>query len=197
VDRSRRSAKRKQATSQERHSGSSADLNGAASCLPLAGGENAIFAGATAGTIGGLTAKPQAALAEVDYDITRPLLKRKGLAMAEQQPSRPLSAAEISSRLHEIAKLLRSTHHLGTEAQEALAQLADELGDSWTPAAESAPLLESTTHVVQALRHGQATGPLSGARQRLEETAAAMEARAPGAADFARRLLDTLANLGI
>jgi hypothetical protein len=110
--------------------------------------------------------------------------------MAEPQPS-------LSKRLHEIAALLRGTHHLGPEAQQALAQLADELGEQWTPAAESGPLLESTKHVVEALRHEQGSGPLSAARQRLEESAAALEARAPRAADFARRLLETLADLGI
>jgi hypothetical protein len=114
--------------------------------------------------------------------------------MAEQQP-------DVSGRLHEIAKLLRGTHHLGPEAQQALAKLADELGNLLDPAttlpAEAAPLLESTAHVVSALRDKRGPGPLSAARARLEKTVAEVEARAPGAADFARRLLDTLANLGI
>jgi hypothetical protein len=114
--------------------------------------------------------------------------------MAEQQP-------EMSGRLHEIAQLLRGTHHLGPEAQQALANLADELGDllnpTGTPPAEAAPILESTAQVVAALRHDQGTGVLAAARQRLEHALAEVEAHAPGSADFARRLLDVLANLGI
>jgi hypothetical protein len=114
--------------------------------------------------------------------------------MAEQHP-------DVSGRLHEIAKLLRGTHHLGPEAQQALAKLADELGNLLDPAApppaEAVPLLESTAHVVSALRDRKGAGPLGAARERLEETIAEVEARVPGTADFARRLLDTLANLGI
>jgi hypothetical protein len=114
--------------------------------------------------------------------------------MAEQQP-------EMSGRLHEIAQLLRGTHHLGPEAQQALAKLADELGDlldpTVPPPAEAAPLLESTAQVVAALHQEQGAGPLTAARQRLEHALAEVESHAPGSADFARRLLDILANLGI
>ena len=114
--------------------------------------------------------------------------------MAQEQP-------DMSGRLHEIAQLLRGTHHLGPEAQQALAELADELGNLLDPAvpapAEAGPLLESTAHVVAALRQKHGSGPLSAARERLEAAVAKFGARAPGTADFARRLLDTLANLGI
>jgi hypothetical protein len=123
------------------------------------------------------------------------------MTMAENQPERPLSPSELSDRLHEIAQLLRGTHHLGPEAQQALAHLADQLGNLWDPEttapAEAAPLLESTSQVVESLRHENDSGPLAAARERLEETVAALEARAPRAADFARRLLETLSNLGI
>jgi hypothetical protein len=109
--------------------------------------------------------------------------------------------SDVSGRLHEIAQLLRGTHHLGAEAQEALAKLADELGNLLDPAQppppEAAPLVNSTVKVVEALREGQSTGLLSAARQRLQETVAEVESHAPGSADFARRLLDVLANLGI
>jgi hypothetical protein len=121
--------------------------------------------------------------------------------MAEQQPVHSTSPSEVPGRLHEIAQLLRATHHLGPEAQHALADLADELGNlldpQAAPAAETAPLVDTTAHVVEALHHKQGAGPLTAARQRLEQLAAEFEGRAPNAAGFARRLLDALANLGI
>jgi hypothetical protein len=121
--------------------------------------------------------------------------------MAEQQSPDSTDPSEVPGRLHEIAQLLRTTHHLGPEAQRALAELADELADildpNASPPAEAAPLVESTAHVVEALHHDQGTGPLTSARGRLEKMVAAFEGRAPRTVDFARRLLDVLANLGI
>ena len=121
--------------------------------------------------------------------------------MAEQPTSRSPDPSEVSARLHEIAQLLRGTHHLGPEAQQALAQFADELGTileaAETPPPEAAPLVESTAHVVQALHQDQDNGPATAARSRLQEMAARFDARAPRVADFARRLLEALANLGI
>jgi hypothetical protein len=121
--------------------------------------------------------------------------------MAEQQSPQSMDPAAVPGRLHEIAQLLRTTHHLGPEAQRALAELADELADILDPSTahpvEAAPLVESTAHVVEALHHDQDTGLLTGARGRLEKMLAGFEGRAPRTVDFARRLLDVLANLGI
>jgi hypothetical protein len=121
--------------------------------------------------------------------------------MAEQEATDLPDPSEISDQLHEIAQLLRGTHHLGPEAQRALATLADELGNLLDPAQppppEAAPLVDSTAKVVEALRQPKSPGVLSAARARLQETVAEVESHAPGSADFARRLLDVLANLGI
>jgi hypothetical protein len=113
---------------------------------------------------------------------------------------RPLTADELPGRLQEIARLLRGTHHLGPEAQQALAELADELGkllDPSTPPEAAGRLLESTGHVVEALREKKSAGMVGAARQRLQKTVAEVESHVPGSADFVRRLLDVLANLGI
>ena len=121
--------------------------------------------------------------------------------MAEQQPSPGAGGSDLVDRLHEIARLLRNAHHLGPEAQQSLARLSEDLSNALDPSAspspEEAELVQSTSRVVQALHNAQDAGPLEAARSRLEESAAELEARAPGVAEFARRLLDTLANLGI
>ena len=55
---------------------------------------------------------------------------------------------------------------------------------------------ESTVHLAQVV-HGQETGVLSAARERLEGAIVGVESRAPRIAGLGRRLLETLANLGI
>jgi hypothetical protein len=121
--------------------------------------------------------------------------------MAEPQPTPSLNPSEVPARLHEIAELLRGTHHLGPDAQQALAEFADELGkileQAAAPPHEAAPLVETTGHVVEALHQEQGVTQGTAARHRLQELAAEFDARAPRVADFARRLLDALANLGI
>jgi hypothetical protein len=121
--------------------------------------------------------------------------------MSEPQPTGPTDAAEAAARLHEIARRLRVTQHLGTEEQQALADLADELGIALerptTASAATPALAESVTHLAEALQHRQTGGLLQGVRQRLEDMAAAMEARTPHVAAFARELVEVLANLGI
>lgn len=116
------------------------------------------------------------------------------------EPQTPSSPA-VPDQLHEIAKLLRTAHHLGPEAQAALAQLADDLGyvlrENAAPKAESAALIQHVGQLVETLHQDQRTGPLASARQRLEKAMAAVEGRAPYTVGFARQLLDALANLGI
>jgi hypothetical protein len=112
-----------------------------------------------------------------------------------------ITPAALQERLHEIARLLRRTHHLGPEAQQELARLADELGAvpemAALPSTEAAQLLEQTTALVEALQRQADEGLLAAARDRLEEAVYTAAARAPLVAGVARRLLETLANLGI
>lgn len=115
--------------------------------------------------------------------------------MPEQPPRDALTS------LRAVAQLLREAHHLGPDVRRALADLVDELGQALAsealPAAEKAHLAESTTHLVDALRHQHDTGLLSEARDRLAQAIVGAEARAPLAAGVVRRLVDALANLGI
>jgi hypothetical protein len=121
--------------------------------------------------------------------------------MAEQHEPSSLNPSDVPGRLHEIAQLLRKTHHLGPETQHALAELADELGKAFeqpqAPLATPVPFVESIGHVVEALHHAEGRGPLNAARQQLQELAASVEGRAPNASAFAHRLLDALADIGI
>src|ERR1700677_5176429 len=115
--------------------------------------------------------------------------------MAEQQQTSGQAGASAAAiRLHEIAQLLRTTHHFGPEEQHALAELADELGRAWEHPTPTSPasvaLAQRITHLAEALRHGHPGAPIHGVRQRLEEMALKMEERAPYGAAFARQLVD-------
>jgi hypothetical protein len=114
-----------------------------------------------------------------------------------EEPHRGLPP-EVQDELNEITELLRSADHLGPDAQAALAALADDLGRTADPQApaESARLLKEATNVVRLL-HRQERSALTAARDGLEEAAVKVENRAPQTAQFARRLLDVLADLGI
>jgi hypothetical protein len=121
--------------------------------------------------------------------------------MPEEPPSEPQTRAQVQASLHELAQVLREAHHLEPEAQAALADLVDELGKALTPEAiassETAHLASSAASLGRALHPEQNPGLLSAAKQRLEQATLRAEAEAPVAAGVARRLLDTLANLGI
>jgi hypothetical protein len=121
--------------------------------------------------------------------------------MPDSPPPESATSPALQARLHEIAQLLRQTHHLGPEAQQALARLADDLGQvpemATLPSAEAAQLLERTTALVEALHQQPGEGLLAASRDRLEQALYVIGARAPLVAGIARRLLDTLANLGI
>jgi hypothetical protein len=112
--------------------------------------------------------------------------------MAEQSPS---------VDLHELAQKLREADHLGAEAQRAVADLLDELARAIPPAsvapAEAAHLAESATHLADALHEKHEPGALAAAMERFEASIARAEAKAPLASGIARRLIETLANLGI
>ena len=69
--------------------------------------------------------------------------------------------------------------------------------DPHPPAVEAAHLAESSAHLVEALHRKHHAGLIAAAKERLEEAATRAEAEAPVATGLARRLIDTLANLGI
>jgi hypothetical protein len=97
--------------------------------------------------------------------------------------------------------MVREAHHLGPEAQEALADLLDELGKALAPAAtptsETTHLANSAAHLAQALHQQHGLPLLSAAKQRLEQAALRAEGTAPMATGVVRRILDVLADLGI
>ena len=103
--------------------------------------------------------------------------------------------------LHELAQKLREADHLGPEAQSAVADLLDELARAIPPAgvgpAEASHLAESATHLAEALHRRHEAGALTAALERFEASMARAEAKAPMASGIARRLIETLANLGI
>lgn len=102
--------------------------------------------------------------------------------------------------LEKLAPLLREADHIEPEVQKILADLVDELVRMVGPASTSARaehLAETSAHLIQALHRKQHVGLLAAAKKRLEEAAARAETEAPVATGLARRLLDTLAGLGI
>jgi hypothetical protein len=120
--------------------------------------------------------------------------------MTEPTQPGPEAAAAVRTKLQEIVPRLRSARHIDPEVQQVLADLLDELirvMDPNAPAAEAAHLAESSAHLVQALDRKHHPGLIAAARDRLEAAATRAEAEAPVATGLARRLIDTLSNLGI
>ncbi len=121
--------------------------------------------------------------------------------MSEAHPPALPSVVEVRTHLHTIARLLREVRHLEPEAQELLAELVDELGQvleaDEVPSSALAHLTECTAQLITAAHRGETDGLLGRARARLDRAVLAAEAEAPTVAGLARRLADTLANLGI
>jgi hypothetical protein len=121
--------------------------------------------------------------------------------MAYPESDASPSGAEVGKLLAAIAQLLRHTHQLGPEAQLVLADLIEEMGraieHTEVPSSEIALLTESASQLVEAVREEPAPGVLEAARGRLENAAVAVETQAPTLAGLARRLAETLSNLGI
>ncbi len=121
--------------------------------------------------------------------------------MPEQPPSTAAAPAGVQASLHTIAEILRDPRPLAHEVRAVLADLVDELGrvlaTTAMPPAEVAHLAESTAHLTRAVHRREAPGLLSAARDRVEAAILAAESKAPLTAGLARRLLDTLANIGI
>ena len=121
--------------------------------------------------------------------------------MPEQPAASSPGPSDIQNRLQTIAQRLRQAGHLDPQAQKELADIVEELGKTLAacplPAADMAHLSDSTAHLVQALHEKHDTGLLASARDRLEEAIVRAEAGAPVVAGVARRLVETLSNLGI
>ncbi len=120
--------------------------------------------------------------------------------MTEPTHPSPDTDVAVRAQLQEVVLLLRTSRHVEPEVQEALADLVNELirvMDPHPPAAEAAHLAESSAHLVEALHRKHSAGLIAAAKDRLEEAATRAEAGAPVATGLARRLIDTLANLGI
>ena len=114
-------------------------------------------------------------------------------------PEQPPTPSSVN--LRELAQELREADHLGPEAQQAIADLLEELAIALPTGAkvpaETAHLAESASHLAAALHEPQEPGVLANAVERLEASVARAEAKAPMASGIARRLIETLANLGI
>jgi Domain of unknown function (DUF4404) len=121
--------------------------------------------------------------------------------MPDTPETKPPSVAEIRTRLHEVARMVRQSRTIAPESQRVLAELVDELGAALqgtdVPPEEVARLAESTAHVADSLHQQHDEGLLARARDRLEESVLRAEASSPVAVGLARRLLDMLANIGI
>lgn len=121
--------------------------------------------------------------------------------MPDPTPAGPPADSSIPARLHELARLLRASSHLDPQAQTELANLIDELRQVLPNAAlssvDQSHLAESAAHLVQALHQRQDAGFLQAAKHRLEDAGLRAETEAPLAAGIVRRLIETLANLGI
>ena len=120
--------------------------------------------------------------------------------MTEPTPPHLETAATVRTQLQGIVPLLRSSRHIEPEVQEALADLVDELirvMDPNPPAVEAAHLAESCGTPGGGVHRKHHAGLIIAAKERLEAAATRAEAEAPVATGLARRLIDTLANLGI
>jgi hypothetical protein len=119
-----------------------------------------------------------------------------------QPPSSDLPAeSSVETELHSIAQLLREADHLGPEAQQALAEIVDELGKALrsvpVSSEEAKSLADSTAHLMHAVHQKHDRGLMAAAQQRMRLAITRVENQAPFVAQIAGRLLDTLASLGI
>lgn len=121
--------------------------------------------------------------------------------MSEQPSSGTPAAGGVQNSLHTIAEILRDPRPLSREVRGVLADLVDELGrvlgTAAVPPAEVAHLAESTAQLARAVHVQEPPGLLAAARDRVEAAIFATESKAPLTAGLARRLLDTLADIGI
>ena len=121
--------------------------------------------------------------------------------MSENLASSTPAVPELLARLQVIARLLRQADSVDALSRQSLAELVDEmkinLETKHLPAAELTHLGETTVHLEETLRHHQDQGVAGRAREGFERIVGSAEAKAPFAVGVARRLLETLANIGI
>ena len=108
---------------------------------------------------------------------------------------------ELQADLHDVADLLREAHYLDPQARRALAELVEELrkslGREDLPAAETDHLVEMAVHLREALHQMHDLGVIGRVQDGFQRALTNAESSAPLAMGLARRLLDTLANIGI
>ena len=113
----------------------------------------------------------------------------------------PGTSGLVQSNLHEIAQRLREAENLDPEAQQALAEVLDELKDQLGTTPINAAQLEhfraSTSQLLRALERPHEKGLLESSRKKLDQAARSIESEAPLIAGLARRLMEALANIGI
>jgi Domain of unknown function (DUF4404) len=113
----------------------------------------------------------------------------------------PLSTAAVQDQLRAVAKILHEAGRLNPKAKELLAELVEELGRSLdagaVPTQDLAHLTECAGQLVQVAKQTEETGALRAARNRLDNAIIRIDAEFPTIAGIARRLTETLADLGI
>ncbi|MBI1918377.1 MAG: DUF4404 family protein [Planctomycetes bacterium] len=111
------------------------------------------------------------------------------------------SVPAIEARLHDLARLLRESDSIALPLRRTLAELVDELGKALrsaaVPPAEVARLAETTTHLAESLHRRHDRDRVGTVRERFEQAVVNAEVQHPLVAGLARRLLDTLASIGI
>lgn len=121
--------------------------------------------------------------------------------MSDNTESVTSSVIQVKARLEEVSQLLRESRTIDEKARRDLAELVAELGkmldSAPVPPDEVAHLVESTAHLAKVLHQQNDEGLLSRAQSRLEEAMVSAEVQHPFAAGLAKRLLDTLASIGI
>jgi hypothetical protein len=119
----------------------------------------------------------------------------------QETPESTSSVSEIQTRLNDVAAMLQESGSIEPESQRVLIELVDELNKALLavrkPGDELSQLAESTARLAESLHRQQELGILSKARDRLELAVSNAETHAPVAVGVARRLLETLANIGI
>lgn len=116
-------------------------------------------------------------------------------------PSSPDAAPAVREQLRTIARVLREVHPLSLDLQRLLAGLLEELADALaaekvSPASLSR-LTESMAHLAEAVHHQKERHLVSGLREGMERAVVEVEAHYPNLAGLARKLMDTLTNIGI
>jgi hypothetical protein len=120
--------------------------------------------------------------------------------MSQPQPPAGPGPSDLRANLRELARLLRDARHLEPEAQQELADLVAELSQALEgklSSAEVEQLGRSAVHMIEALHQQEDADYLAAARDRLRDAAVSAEIKAPVATGIVRRIVDTLANLGI